>query len=322
MQEPCFIVCALSWLTAAGQCSTAAKLPGSHNRPDPLGRMTTCGRSCARWVVLACLVLLLPCERAAAQVKVRHTEGTVHGFLVLRTLEGQTLAYGDLIQLPHGNRVTNHLVFHFKDGSLHDETAIYSQRPNFRLLSYHLVQKGPSFPQPEEVSIDASTGQVTVRYTDDKGKEQVKTERMKLPPDLANGMILTLLKNMPPKSPATKVSMVATTPKPRLVKLAISAEGEDTFVVAGSTRKATRYVVKIELGGVTGLIAPLLGKQPPDIHVWVLGGEGPAFVKSEGPLYPGGPIWRTELASPLWPNGTQENARDSKDKPEAGESKR
>lgn len=32
-------------------------------------------------------------------------------------------------------------------------------------------------------------------------------------------------------------------------------------------------------------LAPLLGKQPPDFHVWV-GGEVPAFVKSEQPLYP------------------------------------
>ena len=40
-----------------------------------------------------------------------------------------------------------------------------------------------------------------------------------------------------------------------------------------------------------------MGKQPPDTHVWVLGGEAPAFVKSEGPLYAGGPIWRIQLAS-------------------------
>jgi hypothetical protein len=37
-------------------------------------------------------------------------------------------------------------------------------------------------------------------------------------------------------------------------------------------------------------------------HVWILGGEAPAFVKLEGPLYFGGPIWRIELASPVWPS--------------------
>ena len=41
--------------------------------------------------------------------------------------------------------------------------------------------------------------------------------------DLANGMILTLLKNIRPDAEETKVSMVAITPKPSLVKLAIAA---------------------------------------------------------------------------------------------------
>jgi hypothetical protein len=66
-------------------------------------------------------------------------------------------------------------------------------------------------------------------------------------------------------------------------------------------RKATHDVVEIELGGIAGLIAPLLGKQPPPSNVGILGGEAPAFVRMDGPLYAGGPIWRIELASPVWP---------------------
>jgi hypothetical protein len=121
-------------------------------------------------VLLACAALLQPVVLPAAPVAVRHLEGLVHGFLVLRTLEGDTLADGDLIQVAHGDRVTSRLVFHFKDGSIHDETAVFSQRRNFRLLSDHLVQKGPAFEHPVEVSIDGSTGQVTVRDTNDDGK--------------------------------------------------------------------------------------------------------------------------------------------------------
>jgi hypothetical protein len=30
-------------------------------------------------------------------------------------------------------------------------------------------------------------------------------------------------------------------------------------------------------------------------------GEAPAFVKSEQPFYLGGPVWRIELVSPVWP---------------------
>lgn len=233
---------------------------------------------------------------------VLHTEGLVHGFLVLRTMEGEALADGEITQVPHGDRITSHLILRFKDGSINEETVVFSQRNSFRVVSHHLVQKGPTFKQPMDVSLEVSTGKITVRYTDDAGKEKVITDRLKLPSDIANGMPLTLLKNIRPNVPQTAVSMVAATPKPRLVKLLISPEGEDSFSAGGITHKATRYVIKVEIGGVAGVVAPLVGKQPQDTHVWILGGDAPVFVKSEGPLYQGGPIWRIELTSPVWPN--------------------
>jgi hypothetical protein len=235
----------------------------------------------------------------AEPVAVRYTEGTVHGFLILRTPEGKRLASGDLIQEVKGGRLVSNLAFHFKDGSLDDETAVYTQHGNFRLLSDHHVQKGPAFPHPIDVSINVSTGQVTVRSTEG-GKTKAETEHMDLPPDLANGMLLTILKNFRADGAEVKVSYVATTPKPRLVKLAITRQGKETFRTAGDAHSATVYDVKVELGGITGVIAPLIGKQPKDIHVWVLGGKAPAFVRMEGPLYQDGPIWTVELTSPVW----------------------
>jgi hypothetical protein len=225
----------------------------------------------------------------------------VRGFLTLRTLDGTLVADGDLIQSTRGNRVTTRLVYRFKDGSVRDETAVYSQRGTFRLLTDHVIQKGPTFPEPLDMTLDASTGQVTVRYTHD-GKEKIESEQMTLPADLANGIMLTLLKNVRPTAPPGSLSMIATTPKPRLVKLKISTEGTEPFSTGTAGRSATHYVVKIDIGGLSGLIAPLVGKQPPDTHVWILQGEAPAFVKAEGPMFLGGPISRTELVSPVWPH--------------------
>ena len=85
------------------------------------------------------------------------------------------------------------------------------------------------------------------------------------------------------------------------MKPAVTAVGEERFSTGATSRTATHYVLKVEIGGVSGLLAPLLGKQPPDSHVWILGGEAPAFVKSEQSLYFGGPVWRIELVSPTWP---------------------
>lgn len=93
---------------------------------------------------------------------------------------------------------------------------------------------------------------------------------------------------------------MAASPKPRLVHLAITPQGEETFLVADAHNKATRFNVKVEIGGMAGLIAPMLGKKPADSSVWVVGGEASAFVKAEGQLYVGGPIWRIEMTSPVW----------------------
>jgi hypothetical protein len=237
--------------------------------------------------------------RARQGVPVRHPEGLVHGFLVLSTLQGTRLADGDLIQHQQGDRVTAQLSFRFKDGSRHEETAVYTQRRHFQLVTYQLRQRGPSFPRPMDMAIDAGSGRVTAKYTDD-GREQVDVETLELPSNLANGMVSTLLKNIRPDAPPEELGYVAATPEPRLVGLRIRVAGTQPFTTGGTTRKATHFVLKVTIGGFAGLVAPLLGKDPPDVHVWILGGEAPAFVRAEQPLYTGGPVWRIELTSPVW----------------------
>jgi len=68
---------------------------------------------------LVALALLFVCAMvvSADSVAVRQTEGEIHGFLVLTTLDGVTIADGDSIQSSRGGKVTTRLVFHFKDGS-------------------------------------------------------------------------------------------------------------------------------------------------------------------------------------------------------------
>lgn len=248
------------------------------------------------------LVALLSCSRLPAEpVAVRHSEGVVHGFLAIRASDGRTLADGDLIQVAHGDKVTCRLVFRFRDGSLQDETTVFSQRGTFRLLSDHLVQKGPAFPQESEITVDAAAGHVTVRTRDKDGRERVDDERMDLPADVSNGLVPTLLKNLPPGTVEASVSMVVAAPKPILVRLRITPDGEVPFAIGASPRKADRYAVKVDVGGLKGVLAKLLGKLPPDSHVLVLQGDAPAFIHSEGPFFNGGPPWQIVLTSPSWP---------------------
>jgi hypothetical protein len=256
-----------------------------------------------RWCVLAGAVLTaIPGNGAADPVAVRFPEGVTRGFLSLRSLDGRMLGYGDLLQRPVSGGISSRLVFHLHDGSISDETAVFTERGHFRLVRDHSIQRGPAFERPLEMTIDAAGGVVTVRYTDDHGNLKEDREQMKLPPDLANGMIPILLKNLPQGASATW-PMVAPTPKPRLVKLQVSDAGSDSFSTAGVARKATHYVLKIDIGGVKGLIAPLVGKQPPDSHIWILKDEVPAFLRAETSMAAGAPLWQIDLVSPDWAKG-------------------
>jgi hypothetical protein len=260
-------------------------------------------------ILLISTCILSGVAASASPVAVRYREGLIHGFLLLSTLDGVAIAAGDLTQVARADQVTTQLAFRFKDGSRQEETTVFSQRRNFRLISYHLVQKGPSFKNASDLSVTCATGQVTARYTDDDGKEKVANEHFALPPDLGNGLIPTLLMNIQDGTPQIEVPMVVAAPKPRLVKVVVNAQGTEPFSLGGFSREAVHYVAKVDLGGVAGVVAPMVGKQPPDSQIWILGGEAPVFLKSETLSYMGGPIWRIELASPLWP---QASAADSK----------
>jgi hypothetical protein len=231
----------------------------------------------------------------AEPVAVRFPETADSRALVLRSLDGKTLAQGGVTVTVREGRATSQVVFHFTDGSVHDETAEFSQNDVFRLLSYRLVQKGPAFRSALLMTLDTQTGRAIVRHSEGKGAEKVEEETLALSSDVANGMMVPVLRNLSPTVVSAVASWVAATPNPRHVKLAISRAGTEPYPGAGSNRRAIHYVVKAEIGGMAGFLAPLVGKQPPDTHVWILEGASPAFVKSEGPLSVGGPVWRIEV---------------------------
>jgi hypothetical protein len=250
--------------------------------------------------ILVAFIVLSQLNRLTADpVPVRHLEGVTLGFLVLRSLDGQILAYGEMKQVVKREDwlVMNDLQFRFKDGSSYRQITKFTQRDQFRLVSDQVVQKGPSFKRESETWIEATTGKVTVRSFE-KGKEKMTTKHLDLPPDVSNGLLFTLVKNIDPAAAETTVSMVAASTSPRIVKLNILPGEEKTIKVGLITHKAQHFVVKVKIAGVAGAIAPLVGKQPADSHVWVVKSEAPAFVEFEGQLSQDSPVWRIEMTAP------------------------
>jgi hypothetical protein len=263
--------------------------PGSRARRLGAILLLTC-----TWVLCG----LIPAE--AAPVRVRLAEGNARGFLVLRSLEGEAIAQGEFQQKPVGATIESRLILRFKDGSLREGLAVFSQEGVFRLERYRLVQRGPSFPTME-VSFDRKTGRyeaVTQEKKDDEEKRAGGT--LEMPADLYNGLALILLKNMGTQGEAV-VQTAVFTPKPRLVKTVLRREDEESVTIAGEAKQAIGYVVKFELGGLTGVVASLIGKKPPALRYWFVAGDIPAFARFEGAMFLNGPVWRLETTLPRWP---------------------
>jgi len=261
-----------------------------------LTKLTTLGRL----VLLA--VLLWPRPIAAAPVPVRFAEGVTHGFLALRTANGVLLASGDLLQIGRGGEVESRMVFRFKDGSVFDETVVFTQQRVFTMKSYRLAQRGPVFPEDTEISLERASGKYRVKTKAHKdGQEEVLDGTLDLPPDVYNGMVLTVAKNLP-KGAGETVHLVAFTPTPRLIQVELAPAGEHQVLAGELVKTAIHYEIKPQLGVGLKLLATLLGRVPPDCHAWIVTDEVPAFVRFDGPLYTTGPIWRIELASPRWPD--------------------
>jgi hypothetical protein len=251
-------------------------------------------------LLLCAALLCLAGAAEAGAVKVRLPEGTMRGFLVLRAGDGTPIASGELRQKPAGNTIESRLLLAFKDGSVREETVTYSQQEVFRLEAYRLVQRGPSFPTTD-IAFDRRSGRYTARTQEKKGAEEKSAGgELEMPEDLYNGMELVVLKNLPAGGRATGM-VAAFTPKPRLVKMELGPEGEERVLVAGEPKKATRHLVKLEIGGLTGLVASIIGKEPPDLRYWLVEGEVPAFVRFQGAMFLNGPVWRLELAPITWP---------------------
>jgi len=245
-------------------------------------------------------VMLWPCPLAAAPVAVRFTEAVTHGFLTLRATNGALLATGDLLQVGRGGEVESRMVFRFKDGSLFDETVMFTQQGVFAMQSYRLLQRGPAFSEDSEVSLQRAAGKYRVKTTAHKdGREKVLDGALDLPPDVYNGMVLVVAKNLSKGAGAT-IHMVAFTPAPRLIRLELIPAGEHKVLVGDLAKSAAHYVLKPRLGSWLKLFATLLGRVPPDYHAWIVTDDVPAFVRFEGPLYSTGPIWRIEVTSPRW----------------------
>jgi hypothetical protein len=253
--------------------------------------------------LLIAVLALLPRDGEAAPIPVSFAEGTTHGYLVVQDATGKNLAQGELLQTVRGSLVESRLIFRFKDGSLHDERTTFSQRRVFTLHTYRLIQRGPSFAGEIDITLKRKSGRYHVRSRAGPGRpEAVTSGKVDLPPDVYNGVIATLLKNLKPGKSET-VRLVTFMPEPKLIDLELHPEAEESVHVGEVVKTATRWVLKPQVNGAARFFGKALGRLPDEFRyrVWILHDEVPAFARFEGPLHLMGPVRRVQLLSPRAP---------------------
>src|SRR5215470_15672353 len=205
-------------------------------------------------LLMVTAALLYPSFTRAETVAVRFAEGVAHGFPILRSVDGEEIAAGEFTQVSRDDIVESRFVFRFRDGSLYDESVVFSQRGVFRLERYSIVQRGPSFPETLEASIERSTGRYDVRYrSDDDSPEERLSGRFALPEDVYSGMLGMLMKNLT-SGENLIVQLLVFTPQPRVVKVQIAAAGEDTLMLGRRPIPTIRYLIKPQLGMFASLL--------------------------------------------------------------------
>jgi len=256
-------------------------------------------RACAALITVIAVLLCTPVY--AAPIAVKFPEGMTHGFLLVRSLAGEILGQGEMIQtLKEDDLIESQLVFRFKDGSLHDERVAFSQQRVFTMISYRLVQRGPSFPDQIDVSVERGTAAYKVRSQEgEDGKEEVLTGQVDLPKDVYNGMLITMSKNLQ-KGANETVSVLAFTPTPQVIKVQLRAIDEQPVQIGEVSRKATQYIFTPQIGMIREFLGKAIGKLPAEFHYtcWIMIDKIPSFVQFEGPLQLMEQIVRIELVSP------------------------
>jgi hypothetical protein len=116
------------------------------------------------------------------------------------------------------------------------------------MRSYRLRQRGPISTEDTEISLERATRTYRVKTKAHKnGQKKVLEGTLDLPPDVYNGMVLTIAKNLP-KGASETVHMVAFTPAPRLIKLEVTPVDEHKALIGDLTKPAIHYLFKPRLG--------------------------------------------------------------------------
>jgi hypothetical protein len=169
------------------------------------------------------------------------------------------------------------------------------------MRSYRLRQRGPISTEDTEISLERATRTYRVKTKAHKnGQEKVPEGTLDLPPNVYNGMVLTIAKNLP-KGASETVHMVAFTPAPRLIKLEVTPVDEHKALIGDLTKPAIHYLLQASARKLAQALRHVARSRATGLSGLDRHRRGAGIREVRGATYATGPVWRVEVTSPRGP---------------------
>lgn len=248
-----------------------------------------------RWIAAPLgLAMFLVTARGLAIAPVV-SEGSLHGFPVLRDGNGKKLADGDFTQWIEGGRLRVRLIYIFPDRRI-EETDTLKQKPELvqEKWAWRETAKGKVLRRYE---VDFEAGRATAEKL---VNGELKTWSEKIDVEAGRtfggfGLVLAI-KNLREGLLAggkTELKTVGFTPKPRAVSIEIAHAGLEEMRMADRVLRGDRFVIRPQIPRILKLFV-----SAPDTHVWLVNPPPAGFLRMEGPLIePNDPPIRIDVLS-------------------------
>jgi hypothetical protein len=219
-------------------------------------------------------------------------EGDAQAFTALTDQQGRPLADSRYSQWVEGDRLHIEARSDFPSGRSVVEHAILRLRPRLEQESWDWTERDGK-RLVREYLVDFRTGKAMATRVDQgkRWKEDLEIEPGKTFAGIAFVPVVKALRAQLTAGQQVELIAVAMTPRPRTAKVTVRRDGPSIVHMAGRTIEGDRYTIHPEIPAIARLFV-----KAPDLFIWLVADDPPAFLRFEGPLVePGDQVVRIDL---------------------------
>ena len=204
----------------------------------------------------------------------------MQAFPGLTDARGTPLAEGRYVQKVEGDVLHIEARYDFPGGRTVVERATLRLHPQLEQESWDWTERLAG-QLVRHYEVDFRTRKAVATRADEhkRWKEDLEIEPGKTFAGIAFTTVVKALRAKLAPGQHVDLRAVAFTPKPRTAPITITRDGADPVRMAGRTIPGDKYTIHVDIPGIVRLFV-----DPPDLHIWLVNGDPPAFLRFEGPL--------------------------------------